>query len=155
MFLCIPWQDEEDFFGEASRSEETCQKLWDKWRDSAKDLETAVEEDQIVMAILIWLMYIGCRKTISGSQCTLCQSLFIVTVMYWVVEKYTYTVIIPINNGNYFQWKKERRKKERRSYPYIRRSLQLQPYWNKGGGWTCFINYTKGYRLIHMYWDSI
>ena len=39
MFLYIPWQDEEDFFGEASRSEEACQKLWEEWGDAAKYLK--------------------------------------------------------------------------------------------------------------------
>ena len=37
MFLYVPWQDEEVFFGEASRSEEACQALWDLWGDAAKD----------------------------------------------------------------------------------------------------------------------
>ena len=41
MFLYIPWQDEEVFFGEAGRSEEAGQKLWDKWGDAAKDLKNS------------------------------------------------------------------------------------------------------------------
>ena len=39
MFLYVPWQDEEVFFGEASRSVEACQALRDLWGDAAKDLK--------------------------------------------------------------------------------------------------------------------
>ena len=39
MFLYVPWHDEEAFFGEASRSKEACQALWDVWGDAAKDLK--------------------------------------------------------------------------------------------------------------------
>ena len=39
MFLYLPWQDEEQFHGEASRSEEACQALLDEWGDAAKDLK--------------------------------------------------------------------------------------------------------------------
>ena len=39
MFLYVPWQDEEVFFGEASRSVEACQALCDLWGDAAKDLK--------------------------------------------------------------------------------------------------------------------
>jgi len=39
LFLYVPWQDEETFLGEASRSEEACQKMWDEWGEAAKDLK--------------------------------------------------------------------------------------------------------------------
>ena len=39
MFLYLPWQDEEQFLGEASRSMEVCQAMWDKWGTAAKDLK--------------------------------------------------------------------------------------------------------------------
>ena len=39
MFLYLPWQDEEQFFGDASRSEEVCQAMWDEWEDAAIDLK--------------------------------------------------------------------------------------------------------------------
>ena len=44
MFLYLPWKDEEQFLGDASRSEEVCQAMWDEWGDAALD--------QTVMAIL-------------------------------------------------------------------------------------------------------
>ena len=47
MHRCIPTcsctslgrTDEETFLGEASRSEEACQKMWDEWGEAAKDLK--------------------------------------------------------------------------------------------------------------------
>ena len=39
MFLYLPWQDEKQFLGEASRSKEVCQAMWDEWGDAAKDLK--------------------------------------------------------------------------------------------------------------------
>ena len=39
LFLYVPWQDEETFLGEASRSEEACQKKWDEWGEAAIDLK--------------------------------------------------------------------------------------------------------------------
>ena len=39
MFLYLPWQDGEQFLGEASRSEEVCQAMWDNRGDAAKDLK--------------------------------------------------------------------------------------------------------------------
>ena len=39
MFLYLPWQNEEEFLGEASRSEEACQALWDEYKEMALDLK--------------------------------------------------------------------------------------------------------------------
>ena len=39
MFLYLPWQNEEQFLGEASKSKEVCQAMWDEWGDAAKDLK--------------------------------------------------------------------------------------------------------------------
>ena len=39
MFLYLPWDDEEDFLGESSRSMEACQAMWDVHKDMALDLK--------------------------------------------------------------------------------------------------------------------
>ena len=39
MFLYLPWQNEEEFLGESSRSEEACQALWDDFKEMALDLK--------------------------------------------------------------------------------------------------------------------
>ena len=37
MVLYLPWQDEKQFLGDANRSKEVCQAMWDEWGDAAKD----------------------------------------------------------------------------------------------------------------------
>ena len=44
IFLYLPWDDEEDFLGESSRSMEACQAMWDVHKDMALDLKEQGEE---------------------------------------------------------------------------------------------------------------
>ena len=39
MFLYLPWEDEEEFLGESSRSEEACLELWNVVGEMALDLK--------------------------------------------------------------------------------------------------------------------
>ena len=39
MFIYLPCEDEEQSLGEANRSKEVCQAMWDEWGDAAKDLK--------------------------------------------------------------------------------------------------------------------
>ena len=39
MFLYLPWQDEEEFLGEARISEVACEALWDEFGEMALDLK--------------------------------------------------------------------------------------------------------------------
>ena len=39
MFLYLPWQDEEEFLGEAKISEVACEALWDEFGEMALDLK--------------------------------------------------------------------------------------------------------------------
>ena len=39
MFLYLPWQYEEQFLGDANRSKEVSQAMWDEWGDAAKYLK--------------------------------------------------------------------------------------------------------------------
>ena len=40
MFLYVPWENEEQFLGEARQSEEACQALWDRYEASVQDIKT-------------------------------------------------------------------------------------------------------------------
>ena len=40
MFLYVPWENEEQFLGEARESEEACQALWDRYEASVQDIKT-------------------------------------------------------------------------------------------------------------------
>ena len=44
MFLYLPWQDEEQFLGEASRSFDHCQAMWDEYGAAALDLKQQLNE---------------------------------------------------------------------------------------------------------------
>ena len=44
MFLYIPWDNEEDFLGEASRSFEACRAKWDLLGPAAQDLKQQLKE---------------------------------------------------------------------------------------------------------------
>ena len=44
MFLYVPWDNEEDFLGEASRSLEACRAKWDLLGHAALDLKRQLKE---------------------------------------------------------------------------------------------------------------
>ena len=44
MFLYVPWDNEEDFLGEASRSFEACRAKWDLLGHAALDLKQQLKE---------------------------------------------------------------------------------------------------------------
>ena len=44
MFLYLPWDNEEDFLGEASRSFEACRAKWDLLGPAAQDLKRQLKE---------------------------------------------------------------------------------------------------------------
>ena len=39
MFIYLPCRDEEQSLGDANRSKEVCQPMWDEWGDAEKDLK--------------------------------------------------------------------------------------------------------------------
>ena len=43
LFLYVPWENEEQFLGEARESEEACKALWDRYEESVRDLKNQLK----------------------------------------------------------------------------------------------------------------
>ena len=43
MFLYVPWENEEQFLGEARESEEACKTLWERYKESIRDLKNQLK----------------------------------------------------------------------------------------------------------------
>ena len=43
MFLYVPWENEERFLGRARESEEACKALWERYKESIRDLKNQLK----------------------------------------------------------------------------------------------------------------
>ena len=43
LFLYVPWENEEQFLGEARESEEACKALWERYKESIRDIKNQLK----------------------------------------------------------------------------------------------------------------